>query len=233
MADGDMLEFSQVLSELQLSETELQGLIARGELRAFRSGGTMKFRSADVDMLRQDRTTEPTIIIPAASLNSDLNMDVPQDLGVDESAATVVPGGQSVGAATEEIVFEDSDLEILSVDDDLSVATAEVTVAAEAPVVLDDDDDDLLGDDDDEYDDDEAPRSSRRSQPSRAMSARSSAAYQAAPSDPIMLTCMVITSISFVFISTVLAVLLWKDVYSEKAETKFVPSYLQKLMPTK
>ena len=121
MANGDMLDFTQALSELQMSEAELQNLIAKGELRAFRSGGTMKFRKADIDSLKNERATEPTIIIPAAGSGSALNTDVPQDLGVDESAATVVPdispggsaptvnlggGGQS---GTEEIVFEDSD----------------------------------------------------------------------------------------------------------------------------
>ncbi len=83
MPDGEMLEFAQVLSELQMSEQDLQNLIARGELRAFRAGGTMKFRQADVDMLKKERATVPTIIIPAVG-SQEMNVDVPQDLGVDD-----------------------------------------------------------------------------------------------------------------------------------------------------
>jgi hypothetical protein len=41
-------------------------LVARGDLRAFRSAGTMKFRRDDVSALKTEKGTEPTIIIPAS-----------------------------------------------------------------------------------------------------------------------------------------------------------------------
>jgi len=94
--EGRMLDFTQALSELQMSEAELQNLTAKGELRAFRSGGTMKFRKADIDYLKNERATEPTIQIPAE------------------------------GSGREEIVFEDSDLEILPLDGDANAADVDL-----------------------------------------------------------------------------------------------------------
>ena len=65
MPERDMVDFQSALAELQISEPELQDLIARGDLRAFRSGGQMKFRRSDVESVKRERATEPTIIIPA------------------------------------------------------------------------------------------------------------------------------------------------------------------------
>ncbi len=229
MPDGEMIEFAQVLSELQMGEQDLQNLIARGELRAFRAGGTMKFRQADVDMLKRERATEPTIIIPAAG-SQQMNVDVPQDLGVDESAATVVPESTPGGAAptvnlgggqsgTEEIVFEDSDLEILPLETDASAATAEVTVAAEEPVV--DDDDPTI------VEDQPSPRSSRREQAAPMVSRRTMAAYAKEPGDPVWTIGLVLTSLLFVFAASIFAVMLWKGYYNEDMGAKYVPAYLQ------
>jgi len=230
MPEGDMIEFSQVLTELQMSEQDLQNLIARGELRAFRAGGTMKFRQADVDMLKKERATEPTIIIPAAG-SQEMNVDVPQDLGVDESAATVVPETMPGGAAptvdlgggqsgTEEIVFEDSDLEILPLETDASAATAEVTVAAEDPVVVESEPTVV-----DEQP--AAPRSSRREQAAPMASRRTMAAYAKEPGDPIWTIGLVLTSLVFVFVGSIFAVMLWKGYYNEDMKAKYVPSFLE------
>jgi len=230
MPEGDMIEFSQVLTELQMSEQDLQNLIARGELRAFRAGGTMKFRQADVDSLKQERATEPTIIIPAAG-SQQMNVDVPQDLGVDESAATVVPETMPGGAAptvdlgggqsgTEEIVFEDSDLEILPLETDASAATAEVTVAAEEPVVVDEEPTVV-------EEQAAAPRSSRREQAAAIGSRRTMAAYAKEPGDPIWTIGLVLTSLVFIFVGGIFAVMLWKGYYNEDMKAKYVPSYLE------
>ena len=234
MPEGEMLEFAQVLSELQMGEQDLQNLIARGELRAFRAGGTMKFRRADVDMLKKERATEPTIIIPAAG-SQQVNVDVPQDLGVDESAATVVPEATPGGAAptvnlggqsgTEEIVFEDSDLEILPLETDASAATAEVTVAAEEPVIVDTDPTVV-----DEQP--AAPASSRREQAAPGVSRRTMAAYAKEPGDPVWTIGLVLTSILFVFVGSVFAVMLWKGYYNEDMKARYVPAYLQGIQET-
>jgi hypothetical protein len=225
-----MLEFAQVLTELQMGEQDLQNLIARGELRAFRAGGTMKFRRADVDMLKKERATEPTIIIPAAG-SQQMNVDVPQDLGVDESAATVVPEATPGGAAptvnlggqsgTEEIVFEDSDLEILPLETDASAATAEVTVAAEEPVIVDTDP--TVVDEQPAA----APTSSRREQAAPMVSRRTMAAYAKEPGDPVWTIGLVLTSLVFVFVGSIFAVMLWKGYYNDDMKAKYVPAYLQ------
>lgn len=236
MPEDDMFDFTQALSELQMSESELQNLIARGELRAFRSGGTMKFRKGDVDMLKKERATEPTIIIPAAG-SGEVNVDVPQDLGVDESAATVVPettpggaaptvdlGGSGPASGTEEIVFEDSDLEILPLEGDASAATAEVTVAAEEPVTVEAPEAPAP-----------APRPSRRErrapreEAAPAVSRRAAAAYAREPGDPIWTAILVFTSFLLVFVGSVFSVILWKGYYSELKRDKFVPTYLEKI----
>ncbi len=230
MPEGEMLEFAGVLAELQMSEQDLQNLIARGELRAFRAGGTMKFRRADVDMLKKERATEPTIIIPAVG-SQEMNVDVPQDLGVDESAATVVPEATPGGAAptvnlggaqsgTEEIVFEDSDLEILPLETDASAATAEVTVAAEDPVVIDSEPtvvEDQSGTD----------RTSRRGAAGPVVSRRTTAAYAKEPGDPVWTIGLVLTSCVFVFLGSIFAVMLWKDYYDEDMKARYVPAYLK------
>ncbi len=235
MSNGDMIDFTQALAELQMSEAELQNLIGRGDLRAFKSGGTMKFRKGDIEKLRQERATEPTIIIPAADASqlafggdqgTNLNLDVPQDLGVDESAATVVPestpGGAAptvdlggTGSGTEEIVFEDSDLDIMPLDD-ASAATADVTVAAEEPVTM------------------PMPAAEAAAEPSRAEPAavtapsrRTQAAYAKEPASPVMTAFLVFTCIVAIFVSSVFAVVLWKGYYNEKMRAPVVPTYLK------
>jgi hypothetical protein len=233
----DMLDFQSALAELQMSEAELQNLIARGDLRAFRSGGTMKFRKSDIDGLRRERATEPTIIIPAGG-SSGYNADVPQDLGVDESAATVVPEVTPGGAAptveldggsggmprsgTEEILFEDSDLEILPLEDPEAAAAA--TVTAEEPV---------------SYAEPESlappPRASRRSSRSSAAmpdaggisQRRTQAAFSHEPASPLLTVCLVLTTIIFAFLGSVFGVVLWKGYYNETKRAMYVPSFLQ------
>src|SRR5476649_2421391 len=66
MAEGELLDAREAMNILGINENELQTLVARGDLRAFRSAGTMKFRRDDVSSLKSEKGTEPTIIIPAA-----------------------------------------------------------------------------------------------------------------------------------------------------------------------
>lgn len=67
MSNGDLLDAREAMSMLGINENDLQTLVARGDLRAFRSAGTMKFRRDDVMSLKSEKGTEPTIIIPSAS----------------------------------------------------------------------------------------------------------------------------------------------------------------------
>lgn len=67
MTDGDLLDAREAMSMLGINEAELQTMVARGDLRAFRSAGTMKFRRDDVLGLKSEKKTDPTIIMPAGT----------------------------------------------------------------------------------------------------------------------------------------------------------------------
>ncbi len=119
MAD-DLLDFQTAIQELQMTEGELSNLVARGDLRVIRSGGKPMFRPSDIHAIKQERETEPTIIIPggmvagvAPAESGPITIDLPDNLDspIDDSAATVVPD-----TGTEEIVFDDTDLEVLPLD---------------------------------------------------------------------------------------------------------------------
>ena len=93
----ELVDFQTALQDLQMTEAELSNLVARGELRVIRSGGKPMFRPADIQGLKQERETDPTIIIPASAPQADpaqsgpITIDLPEDIGdLDESAATVV-----------------------------------------------------------------------------------------------------------------------------------------------
>lgn len=64
MSDGELLDAREAMSLLGINEAELQTMVARGDLRAFRSAGTMKFRRDDVVGIKSEKKTEPTIIMP-------------------------------------------------------------------------------------------------------------------------------------------------------------------------
>lgn len=132
MADGELLDAREAMSMLGINEGELQTLVARGDLRAFRSAGTMKFRRDDVVVLKSEKGTEPTIIIPAAS-------------GVRKSASGILPAIPAAAparppsrigpaapvaseTATSDIVLDD--IELMPTDD--ASVTNQVTAAQTA-----------------------------------------------------------------------------------------------------
>ena len=218
---GDLIDLSEALGELQLSEEELQNLVARGDLRVVRSRGKMMFHRSDIDGLKKERATEPTIIIPASGEGEaggggfeaeTLNIDLPETAVVDESAATVVPESEG---GTEEIVFDDSELDILPTD---AAATAEVTVAEEAdegPLAVE-----------------EVPEEARPARPSgrpSAVSRRLQAAYEVQPGNPIISAILVLTTVVMMIAATLYTVILWKGYYDEKNMVKYVPSFLDPL----
>ena len=238
---GDLIDFNEARGILQMEESELQNLVTKGELRAFRSGGTMKFKRSDVEGFKKERETEPTIIIPAeqqggmapvdAPPTEALQIDVPDDLGIDESAATVVP--ESADTGTEEIVFDDSDLEILPVDDDsASAVTSEITVqevavGAPAPAM----EREIEVEDDIEVEEDRPSRRSASQRVSAVPSRRVSAAYEAAPGSPLFSAVLVLTAAAMVFLGSVFGVVLWKGYGSvnktDGTYVKYVPNYLE------
>jgi len=52
------MSWEDVLGELQMSEEELQSLVADVKLRAFKDGGTLKFRRSDVDAFKAEQGGE-------------------------------------------------------------------------------------------------------------------------------------------------------------------------------
>jgi len=210
---GDLIDLGEALGDLQMSEEELQNLVARGDLRVVRSRGRMMFHRADIDSLKKERATEPTIIIPASGeggAGADmLNIDLPDMMEVDESAATVVPE-----SGTEEIVFDDSELDILPTD---AAATAEVTVSEEPEIA---------------FAVEEAPGTAPAARPSArqsAVSRRLQAAYEVQPGNPLMSAVLVLTTVIMMVATTLYTVILWKGYYDEKNRIKYVPSFLDPL----
>ncbi|MCY3020341.1 MAG: hypothetical protein NTW87_15085 [Planctomycetota bacterium] len=135
MAEGELLDAREAMSMLGISEAELQTLVARGDLRAFRSAGTMKFRRDDVMSLKTDKGTEPTIIIPAASQRKGASGILPTVPSAPRPASRVAPAiqppaqvQQTHDTATSDIVLDD--IELMPTDD--QHITQQVTVAQPA-----------------------------------------------------------------------------------------------------
>jgi hypothetical protein len=61
----DFLSFEDVLRELKVSENELNKMISEGEIRAFRSEDKIKFKKNEIDGMRKEHITEPTVAIPS------------------------------------------------------------------------------------------------------------------------------------------------------------------------
>jgi hypothetical protein len=134
MADGELIDAREAMNLLGIGENELQTYVARGDLRAFRSAGTMKFRREDVVALKGDKGTEPTIIIPAADQKRK-----PGQSGI----LSAVPGSPSTTGsglraakptdATDQIVFDD--IELMPTEDALTTQQATVVgTAVQKPV---------------------------------------------------------------------------------------------------
>lgn len=56
----------EALELLAINEQELQTLVVHGDLRAFRSNGTMKFKRGDVMKIKDERRVSPVIIQPSS-----------------------------------------------------------------------------------------------------------------------------------------------------------------------
>src|SRR5437016_5682118 len=125
MADGELLDAREAMQILGINENELQTLVARGELRAFRSAGTMKFRRDDVGALKAEKGTEPTIIIPAAGAKKTGGCGILPTVGAPKPATRTAPAvGRATDNPTGEIVLED--IELMPTDD--AAGTQQVTI---------------------------------------------------------------------------------------------------------
>ncbi|MFP4056325.1 MAG: hypothetical protein ACLF0G_05615 [Candidatus Brocadiia bacterium] len=97
----EYISFDDALRELQMQEAELRALVSQGKLRAFRDENTLKFRRSDVEGLRKERETEPTLVMkpeeeggeeeepkPVAEEPIDLLAD--EQLDYDDTAETII-----------------------------------------------------------------------------------------------------------------------------------------------
>jgi hypothetical protein len=138
MANGELIDAREAMEMLNIPENELQNLVARGDLRAFRSAGTMKFRRDDVQALKSEKGTEPTIIIPASGARKPGQSGILAAVG-DQPAAPAQPApaapaapaqppaGQSGDVnATDQIILEDIELQAPD-----SMATQQQTVVSD------------------------------------------------------------------------------------------------------
>lgn len=69
----DFLSFEKALRELKMRSEELKKLVSEGEIRAFRDGDSMKFRSEDVLALRSKASGDAELSF-ADSLEDDTGM---------------------------------------------------------------------------------------------------------------------------------------------------------------
>mgnify|MGYP000073678730 CR=1 FL=1 len=106
MANGELIDAREAMELLNIPENELQNLVARGDLRAFRSAGTMKFRRDDVNALKTEKGTEPTIIIPAAGSRKPGQSGILAAVGQQAS-----PAPSPDLNATDQIILEDIELQ--------------------------------------------------------------------------------------------------------------------------
>lgn len=248
MAD-EMVGFEEAMKRLQLSEQELQNLVATGTLRAFRAGGQMKFKAADLEAVKKERATEPTIIIPAAGIEEatvpELKVEMPADLMVDESAQTVV-GASGEGAeavsptvaipehGTEELVFDDKELEVLPLEDEAAgtqtageaATVVESTEGAPGEITVSEDGGEVA---------EAKPSSGRRpglsSRVGPTISRRRSAAFEVRKGNPIMTVVLGVTAAVCIFTLSVFGVYLARGYRAGKAPTDsiYVAGYLKGL----
>ena len=117
------MSFSDACRELQISESELEKLVADGEISSVKEGDTFFFMAGAIQAYKKSSTTQPTIIMPQEELDllddvDDINID---DLGLemDEAGTASAAGG------------DDLDLSDLSLDD-LGAPETETSAVTEA-----------------------------------------------------------------------------------------------------
>ncbi|MEM7166990.1 MAG: hypothetical protein AAF581_16120 [Planctomycetota bacterium] len=155
----DFISYQDALAELQLTEDELNDLVASGELRGFRDGDEVRFKHEDVANLKRSRETEPTIILSETQAEAlgDIDEDeIVIDLDSMSTDETVLNIEGLLDDDTEGTTPIPGD-SFLEDDDDLEIGGAVAAVGAVGAVgdetVLDTDDLDL--DDDFDLDDDD------------------------------------------------------------------------------
>jgi len=159
MSEG-FVSYEDATLQLGLSDNELDGLVAQGQLRAFRDGDEVRFKEEDIAAMRRSRETEPTIVMSdshADDLSSPME-EAPIDLDSlsteetvlnieglledDVEGTTPIPGADLLDGG---ILEGDGDLEIGSIGDDTVLDTDDLDLDGDFD--LTDDDTILAGDD--------------------------------------------------------------------------------------
>jgi hypothetical protein len=129
----DRMSFDEACSELGISEAELEHIVAAGEIASIKEGDALLFKSDVVQKFKEQRDSEPSILLADDEINL-LEDDVEEIdlLGDDEATTPVGVPGESA---------EKGDLIEISLDDDgglpdLDLDADEPTVAADTDVVL-------------------------------------------------------------------------------------------------
>lgn len=146
--NGELLDAREAMSVLGINEAELQTMVARGDLRAFRSAGTMKFRRDDVVGIKTEKKTEPTIIMPPAAQKAKVGSGIlptvssakPQrgssrNLPTVKPAATIPAKGAATppadaGTSSDVIMLED--FELAPAEGETAANTQQVTASQTA-----------------------------------------------------------------------------------------------------
>lgn len=131
------LSFEEVLAELQIDEEELKKLVSQGELRGFRDGRSMKFKTDDVLNLKQGRETEPTIILTDSDQEMGIAESSDELILEDSTSDTVINIGDIMGGGKseqQEIVFDTTEEFTVSPHDsdpEAAIPTVEVPSISE------------------------------------------------------------------------------------------------------
>ena len=114
--DEQLIDFQSVLAEWQISEAELSNLVARGDLRVIPSGGKPMFDPSEINNLRKNRETEPTISIPSGG---DTPSDSAEQLDTEDLVLT-----ERGDDRTSETIVDDFDPMSEMIEDDRTEALA-------------------------------------------------------------------------------------------------------------
>ncbi len=140
------LTFAEACERLQISEEELERLVAGGEISSLKEGDTFFFKPEAIDQFQKSRKTEPTIILSDDEMDlldgvEEIDLDE-LELPVEDSAVS----GESTPAAAAEVSFEadgddlqleDLELDELNLQDDSQTPKAQDDLGE---ITLDDDD---------------------------------------------------------------------------------------------
>jgi excisionase family DNA binding protein len=110
VANKDRMTFEEAAKELQISEDELEQLVANGEIASIKEGDTLFFKPEVVSQFKKSRKTEPTIILADEDMEI---LDVMEeiDLETKESPAQAAAGAPAgAGGASDLLNLDDLEL---------------------------------------------------------------------------------------------------------------------------